>query len=194
MRFCQAFVTELFRHVGADTDVPAGDIGVGGREVGFMAGMMKKLTNRADCVFTGKGLSFGGSLIRPEATGYGTVYFAQEMLQARRARSFDGMRVSRVRLGQRGAVRGREGDGAGRQGGDGVRLQRHRDRRGRLHAEKLAMLMEVKNHHYGRVSDYAEAHRRRSSMPARRPGTCRWTWRCPAPRRTSWTATTRARW
>ena len=69
MRFCQAFVSELFRHVGSDTDVPAGDIGVGGREVGFMAGMMKKLSNRADCVFTGKGLSFGGSLIRPEATG-----------------------------------------------------------------------------------------------------------------------------
>ena len=85
MRFCQAFMSELFRHIGADTDVPAGDIGVGGREVGFMTGMMKKLTNRADCVFTGKGLSYGGSLIRPEATGYGTVYFAEEMLQAARA-------------------------------------------------------------------------------------------------------------
>jgi glutamate dehydrogenase (NADP+) len=83
MRFCQAFASELFRHVGADTDVPAGDIGVGGREVGFMAGMYKKLSNRADCVFTGKGLSFGGSLIRPEATGYGTVYFADEMLKTR---------------------------------------------------------------------------------------------------------------
>ena len=91
MRFCQAFVMELFRHVGADTDVPAGDIGVGGREVGYMSGMLKKLTNRADCVFTGKGLSFGGSLIRPEATGYGTVYFAQEMLQ-RKGRSLDGLR------------------------------------------------------------------------------------------------------
>ena len=75
MRFCQAFVTELYRHVGPDTDVPAGDIGVGGREVGFMAGMYKKLANNAASVFTGKGLSFGGSLIRPEATGYGTVYF-----------------------------------------------------------------------------------------------------------------------
>jgi glutamate dehydrogenase (NADP+) len=114
MRFCQAFITELFRHVGPDTDVPAGDIGVGGREVGFMAGMMKKLSNRADCVFTGKGLSFGGSLIRPEATGYGTVYFAernaQERPQLRRH-----ARVG-VRLGQRGPVRGREGHGAGRQG------------------------------------------------------------------------------
>jgi len=93
MRFCQAFVSELFRHVGADTDVPAGDIGVGAREVGFMAGMMKKLTNRADCVFTGKGLAFGGSLIRPEATGYGTVYFAEEMLKTR-GKSLQGMRMS----------------------------------------------------------------------------------------------------
>ncbi|MET0311903.1 MAG: Glu/Leu/Phe/Val dehydrogenase dimerization domain-containing protein, partial [Burkholderiaceae bacterium] len=83
MRFCQAFIMELFRHIGADTDVPAGDIGVGGREVGFMAGMYKRLSNRADCVFTGKGLSFGGSLIRPEATGYGAVYFAAEMLATR---------------------------------------------------------------------------------------------------------------
>ncbi|MEG2977780.1 MAG: Glu/Leu/Phe/Val dehydrogenase dimerization domain-containing protein, partial [Comamonas sp.] len=78
MRFCQAFVTELYRHVGPDTDVPAGDIGVGGREVGYMAGMYKKLSNTASSVFTGKGLAFGGSLIRPEATGYGTVYFARE--------------------------------------------------------------------------------------------------------------------
>ena len=93
MRFCQAFVSELFRHVGSDTDVPAGDIGVGGREVGYMAGMYKKLSNRADCVFTGKGLSFGGSLVRPEATGYGTVYFADEMLKTR-GLSFQGLRVS----------------------------------------------------------------------------------------------------
>ena len=89
MRFCQAFVSELFRHVGADTDVPAGDIGEGGREAGYMAGMHKKLSNRADCVFTGKGLSFGGSLIRPEATGYGTVYFAKEILKTH-GQSFDG--------------------------------------------------------------------------------------------------------
>ena len=93
MRFCQAFTSELFRHVGADTDVPAGDIGVGGREIGFIAGMYKKLSNRADCVFTGKGMSYGGSLIRPEATGYGTVYFAVEMLKTR-GMSFKGLRVS----------------------------------------------------------------------------------------------------
>ncbi|WP_198969501.1 NADP-specific glutamate dehydrogenase [Xylophilus sp. ASV27] len=93
MRFCQAFAQELFRHIGSETDVPAGDLGVGGREVGYIAGMVKKLTNRADCVFTGKGLSFGGSLMRPEATGYGTVYFAQEML-ATRGQSFEGCRVA----------------------------------------------------------------------------------------------------
>ncbi len=93
MRFCQALMTELYRHVGADTDVPAGDIGVGAREVGYMAGMMKKLADNASCVFTGKGLSYGGSLMRPEATGYGTVYFAQEMLR-RAGRSFEGATVS----------------------------------------------------------------------------------------------------
>lgn len=93
MRFCQALMIELYRHLGPDTDVPAGDIGVGAREVGFMAGMMKKLSNSAASVFTGKDLCFGGSLIRPEATGYGTVYFAQEML-ARKGLSFDGMTVS----------------------------------------------------------------------------------------------------
>ena len=81
MRFCQAFALELYRHLGSDTDVPAGDIGVGQREVGFLTGMVKKITNRSDCVFTGKGPSFGGSLIRPEATGYGTVFFAEEMLK-----------------------------------------------------------------------------------------------------------------
>lgn len=80
MRFCQAFMTELSKHIGADTDVPAGDIGVGGREVGYMFGQYKKLRNEFTGVLTGKGISFGGSLIRPEATGYGDVYFAQSML------------------------------------------------------------------------------------------------------------------
>lgn len=93
MRFCQALMTELYRHLGPDTDVPAGDIGVGGREVGFMAGMMKKLSNNTGCVFTGKGLSFGGSLIRPEATGYGLVYFTDAMLK-RHGLGFEGMKVA----------------------------------------------------------------------------------------------------
>jgi len=93
MRFCQALMLELSRHLGPNTDVPAGDIGVGAREVGFMAGMMKKLSNSAASVFTGKGLTFGGSLIRPEATGYGTVYFAEDMLR-QAGLSLDGMRVA----------------------------------------------------------------------------------------------------
>ncbi len=155
MRFCQAFVTELFRHIGSDTDVPAGDIGVGGREVGYMAGMMKKLSNRADCVFTGKGLSFGGSLIRPEATGYGTVYFAEEMLR-RRGRSFEGLRVS---VSGSGNVAQYTVEKAMALGAKVITVS---DSSGTVvdadgfTPEKLAVLMEVKNHLYGRVSDYAE--------------------------------------
>jgi len=84
MRFCQSFMTELFRHIGANTDVPAGDIGVGGREIGFLFGQYKRLRNEFVGVLTGKGLSWGGSLIRPEATGYGCVYFAAEMLKTRK--------------------------------------------------------------------------------------------------------------
>jgi len=155
MRFCQAFVAELFRHVGADTDVPAGDIGVGAREIGFMTGMMKKLTNRADCVFTGKGLSFGGSLIRPEATGYGTVYFAEEMLR-HVGRSLEGMRVSVSGAGNVAQYAVEKAIALG------ARVVTVSDSSGTVvdddgfDAEKLAILMDVKNHRYGRVSEYAE--------------------------------------
>ena len=154
MRFCQAFVSELFRHVGSDTDVPAGDIGVGGREVGYMAGMMKKLSNRADCVFTGKGASFGGSLMRPEATGYGTVYFAEEMLKTR-GRSFEGMRVS---VSGSGNVAQYAVEKAMAMGAKVITVS---DSSGTVidedgfTPEKLVILMEIKNHLYGRVSDYA---------------------------------------
>ncbi|MDO9112505.1 MAG: NADP-specific glutamate dehydrogenase [Polaromonas sp.] len=155
MRFCQAFITELYRHLGSDTDVPAGDIGVGGREVGFMAGMYKKLTNRADCVFTGKGLAFGGSLIRPEATGYGTVYFAQEMLKTA-GRSFDGLRVS---VSGSGNVAQYSVEKAMALGAKVVTVSDSSgtviDEEG-FTTEKLAVLMEVKNHLYGRVDDYAK--------------------------------------
>jgi len=154
MRFCQAFAGELFRHVGSDTDVPAGDIGVGGREVGYMAGMVKKLTNRADCVFTGKGLSFGGSLIRPEATGYGTVYFAQEMLKTRQM-DFQGLRVS---VSGSGNVAQYAVEKAMHLGARVITVSDSSgtviDEEG-FSPEKLALLMEVKNHLYGRVSDYA---------------------------------------
>ncbi len=93
MRFCQAFMSELFRHIGPDTDIPAGDIGVGGREIGYMYGMYKKLRNEHTGVLTGKGLNWGGSLIRPEATGFGNVYFAKEML-ASKGQSFEGKTVA----------------------------------------------------------------------------------------------------
>jgi len=93
MRFCQAFMAELYRHIGANLDVPAGDIGVGGREIGYLFGMYKKLANEFTGVLTGKGFAFGGSLIRPEATGYGLVYFVQEMLKTRH-RDLDGLRVT----------------------------------------------------------------------------------------------------
>lgn len=171
MRFCQAFVSELFRHIGSDTDVPAGDIGVGGREVGFMAGMMKKLSNRADCVFTGKGLSFGGSLIRPEATGYGTVYFAEEMLK-QRGRSFDGLRVSVSGAGNVAQYAVEKAMALG------ARVVTVSDSSGTVvdedgfSAEKLAELMDVKNHRYGRVSDYA-ARVGATFLPGEKP------WRVP---------------
>ena len=155
MRFCQAFVQELFRHVGPDTDVPAGDIGVGGREVGYMAGMYKKIANTAASVFTGKGLSFGGSLIRPEATGYGTVYFADAMLKTR-GKSFEGLRVSVSGSGNvaQYAIEKAMNLGAivitvSDSGGTVI------DPAG-FNAEKLSILMDVKNHRYGRISEYAE--------------------------------------
>ncbi|MDH6185776.1 glutamate dehydrogenase (NADP+) [Polaromonas sp. CG_23.6] len=155
MRFCQAFASELFRYIGSDTDVPAGDMGVGGREIGYIAGMYKKLSNRSDCVFTGKGLSFGGSLIRPEATGYGTVYFAQEMLK-QQGRSMDGLRVS---VSGSGNVAQYAVEKAMALGAKVITVS---DSSGTIvdedgfTTEKLAELMEVKNHLYGRVNDYAE--------------------------------------
>lgn len=156
MRFCQAFMTELFRHIGSDTDVPAGDIGVGEREVGFLTGMMKKLSNRADCVFTGKGLKYGGSLIRPEATGYGTVYFAEEMLKEHGFGGFEGLRVS---VSGSGNVAQYAVEKAMALGAKVVTVS---DSSGTIIDEdgftpdKLAELMDVKNNLYGRVSDYAK--------------------------------------
>lgn len=153
MRFCQAFVTELFRHIGPDTDVPAGDIGVGGREVGYMAGMYKKLANNAAGVFTGKGLSFGGSLIRPEATGYGTVYFAQEML-ATRGQAVQGKTVS---VSGSGNVAQYAVEKALQLGAKVLTVS---DSGGTAYAPQglgqaqLQLLMEIKNQRYGRVQDF----------------------------------------
>ena len=157
MRFCQALVGELYRHLGPDTDVPAGDIGVGAREVGFMAGMMKKLSNNAGSVFTGKGLAYGGSLMRPEATGYGTVYFAQEMLH-RAKDGFEGKRVSISGSGnvaQYAAVKALE---------LGAKVVTLSDSGGTLVCEagltdgQLAELMDWKNVQRGRLADFAARH------------------------------------
>ncbi|MDH2911105.1 NADP-specific glutamate dehydrogenase [Kosakonia sp. HypNH10] len=154
MRFCQALITELYRHLGADTDVPAGDIGVGGREVGFMAGMMKKLSNNTACVFTGKGLSFGGSLIRPEATGYGLVYFTEAMLE-RHGLGFEGMRVAVSGSGNVAQYAIEKAMSLG------ARVITASDSAGTVvdeagfTAEKLARLCEIKASRDGRVADYA---------------------------------------
>ncbi|MCH7374173.1 NADP-specific glutamate dehydrogenase [Aeromonas sp. MR19] len=154
MRFCQALMLELYRHLGANTDVPAGDIGVGGREVSYMAGMMKKLTNSAECVFTGKGLSFGGSLIRPEATGYGLLYFAQAML-AHRDQSLAGMTVSVSGSGNVAQYAIEKAMALG------ARVITASDSGGTVHdpdgftPAKLARLMALKNEQRKRVADYA---------------------------------------
>ncbi|RKW40160.1 MAG: NADP-specific glutamate dehydrogenase, partial [Lautropia sp.] len=154
MRFCQAFVMELFRHIGPDTDVPAGDIGVGGREVGFLNGMYKKLANHTGSVFTGKGMSFGGSLIRPEATGYGVVYFALEMLK-RVNQDFRNQRVAISGSGnvaQYAALKSLE---------LGARVLTMSDSEGTLvheggiNREMLDAIFELKNVKRGRLSAFA---------------------------------------
>ena len=158
MRFCQSLVMELFRHVGPDTDVPAGDIGVGAREVGFMAGMYKKLANHAGSVFTGKGMSFGGSLIRPEATGYGAVYFALEMLQ----------RVNQDFKNQRVAISGsgNVAQYAALKSLDlGARVVTLSDSEGTLvhesglSREQIEAILDLKNVKRGRLSAFAAEHK-----------------------------------
>ena len=157
MRFCQALMFELYRHLGSDTDIPAGDIGVGAREIGYMAGMMKKLSNDTSGIFTGKSLAYGGSLMRPEATGYGTVYFAEEMLR-RAGKSFDGMTVS---LSGSGNVAQFAAEKAIELNAKVVTLS---DSNGTLYVpdglteEKLEALKEWKNVKRGRLEDFASAH------------------------------------
>ncbi|GAB5416029.1 MAG: NADP-specific glutamate dehydrogenase [Crocinitomicaceae bacterium] len=154
MKFCQSFMTELQRHIGPDTDVPAGDIGVGGREIGYMFGQYKRLRNEFTGVLTGKGLNWGGSLIRPEATGYGTVYFAKEML-ATKNDSFQGKTVA---ISGSGNVAQFACEKVTELGGKVVTLS---DSSGFIYdadgidAEKLAFIMELKNVKRGRISEYA---------------------------------------
>jgi glutamate dehydrogenase (NADP+) len=155
MRFCQSFMTELSRHIGANTDVPAGDIGVGGREIGFMFGQYKRLRNEFTGVLTGKGLNWGGSLIRPEATGYGTVYFAQEML-ATKGESFEGKTVAISGSGNVAQFAAEKCIGLG------AKVVTMSDSKGYIHdpsgitEDKLAWIMDLKNVRRGRISEYAD--------------------------------------
>lgn len=155
MRFCQAFMAELQRHIGAETDVPAGDIGVGGREIGFMFGMYKKLRNEFTGVLTGKGLKWGGSLIRPEATGYGAVYFAEQML-ALRKQTFAGKRVA---VSGSGNVAQYTVEKLNELGARVVTLSDSNgtivDEAG-ITAEKLAWVKELKDVRRGRIKEYAD--------------------------------------
>jgi glutamate dehydrogenase (NADP+) len=158
MRFCQSFMTELSKHIGADTDVPAGDIGVGGREIGYMFGQYKRLRNEFTGVLTGKGINWGGSLIRPEATGYGCVYFAEEMLKTKKT-TFKGKIVvvsgsgnvaqyaieKATQLGAK-VVTASDSDGY------------IYDKAG-IDAEKLAFLMDLKNVKRGRIKEYADKYK-----------------------------------
>ena len=155
MKFCQSFMTELSRHIGADTDVPAGDIGVGGREIGFMFGQYKRLRNEFTGVLTGKGLAYGGSLIRPEATGYGNVYFAQEMLSCKG----ETLKGKVVVLSGSGNVAQYALEKAIHLGAKVVTAS---DSSGYIycptgiHSEKLAYLMELKNERRGRIKEMAD--------------------------------------
>ena len=155
MRFCQSFMTELYRHVGNDTDVPAGDIGVGGREIGFLFGQYKRLRNEFTGVLTGKGMNWGGSPLRPEATGYGTCYFASAML-ATRGESFEGKTVA---ISGSGNVAQYAAQKALQLGAKVVTLS---DSNGYIYdpeginAEKLQYVMELKNVYRGRIREYTE--------------------------------------
>ena len=155
MRFCQSFMTELYRHVGPNTDVPAGDIGVGGREIGFMLGQYKRIRNEFTGVFTGKGLNWGGSLIRPEATGYGCVYFAEEMLKTR-GDNFEGKVCT---VSGSGNVAQYTVEKLNQVGAKVVSLS---DSNGVIYDpdgiddEKLAFVLELKNVRRGRIKEYAK--------------------------------------
>ena len=168
MRFCQAFMTELSKHIGSNTDVPAGDIGVGGREVGYMFGQYKRLRNEFTGVLTGKGISFGGSLVRPEATGYGNVYFANSMLVTKG----DSFADKTVVVSGSGNVAQYAVEKATQLGGKVVTMS---DSAGYIYdadgidAAKLAYIMEIKNVLRGRISDYLDKYPNAKYFAGKRP-------------------------
>ncbi|HNX37415.1 MAG TPA: NADP-specific glutamate dehydrogenase [Candidatus Cloacimonadota bacterium] len=168
MRFCQSFMTELFRHIGPNTDVPAGDIGVGGREIGYLFGMYKKLANEFTGVLTGKGLNWGGSLVRPEATGFGATYFAEEMLKTK-GQTFAGKRVAvsgfgNVAWGVAQKVTELGGKVVTLSGPDGYIL----DEDG-ISGEKIDYMLELRSSNNDRVIDYAERFPNAKFFPGKRP-------------------------
>lgn len=173
MRFCQSFMNELFRHIGANTDVPAGDIGVGGREIGYMFGQYKRLRNEFTGVFTGKGITYGGSLIRPEATGYGCVYFAKNML----ATKGDSFKDKTVVISGSGNVAQYACEKATELGGKVVTMS---DSGGYIYdkdgidAKKLAKIMDIKNVKRGRISDYVKTYKSATYHEGARP----WSVKC----------------
>ncbi len=168
MRFCQSFMTELCKHIGPDTDVPAGDIGVGGREIGFLFGQYKRVRNEFTGVLTGKGLNWGGSLIRPEATGYGATYFAAEMLAARG----DSLEGKICTVSGSGNVAQYTVEKVNELGGKCITLS---DSNGTIHdpdgitAEKLAYVMELKNIRRGRIKEYADKFKGVQYQDGKRP-------------------------
>jgi glutamate dehydrogenase (NADP+) len=168
MRFCQSFMTELWRHIGADTDVPAGDIGVGGREIGFLFGQYKRLANEFTGVLTGKGLKWGGSLIRPEATGYGAVYFAQEMLATRS----DNLHGKVCTVSGSGNVAQYTIEKLNQLGAHTVTIS---DSNGTIYdkdgidPEKLAFVMELKNVKRGRIKEYTDRFKGAQYLAGKRP-------------------------
>ena len=178
MRFCQAFMSELYRHIGPDTDVPAGDIGVGGREIGFLFGQYKKLRNEFTGVLTGKGINWSGSRIREEATGYGLVYFVEEMLRTR-GNSISGKVVA---ISGSGNVAQFAAEKAMIMGARVVTLS---DSNGFIHdpegmdGERLAFLKELKNVKRGRIQEYARQFKC-DYFEGKRPWACRARSRCPA--------------
>jgi len=155
MSFCQSFMTELSRHIGPDTDVPAGDIGVGGREIGYLFGQYKRISNEFSGILTGKGLNWGGSLIRPEATGYGCVYFTEEMLNA----TNDSIKGKNVTISGSGNVAQYAAEKVNELGGKVISLS---DSGGSIHDpdgiddDKLEYIMDLKNIKRGRISEYSE--------------------------------------
>lgn len=168
MRFCQAFMAELYRHIGPNTDVPAGDIGVGGREIGYLFGMYKKLANEFTGVLTGKGRSWGGSLIRPEATGYGAVYFAAEMLGTRG----QNLKGKKVAISGAGNVAQYAAEKVLDLGGTILTLS---DSGGTIHdpagidRDKLKFVMDLKNLRRGRIAEYQEQYPESEYLEGQRP-------------------------